>query len=620
MNDKDKFYGVIGRLLTIDLSSQTVNIESIKHDYLKKYLGGAGYACRYLIEHIEENTPPLSEENILVIMTGPLCGTSAPSSGRFVICSKSPYTKLWAESNCGGYFGPELKKAGFDGIIIRGKSENHCYITIKGNKVEIIKDDKVWGKDIQETSERLKEKINEPQSKVLCIGQGGENLVKFANICADGRFAGRTGMGAVLGSKNLKGIIVKGKDYKPNIKNPKTFKDTTKSMMKEVLNTESAKIMRNYGTSAGVMGAYAKGDLPIKYWSKGTWENIMEISGDKYKEDLLVKNYACYRCPIGCGRIININNENYKANEIAGPEYETIAGFGSMILNDNLESIAIANDLCNRYGLDTISTSSSIALLFKLYNEGRINKEDVDGLDLNWGNDKAMLELIKKTAHREGIGDVIAEGSNAIGKEFNISHEEIATINTLEVPYHDMRACYGMALTYLFSPRGACHTTADAYKALYKANEIDFSSIDVKKTDVHSNSKELVSSTSNLQDYRAIYSSLVSCVFFNPIPKQMKNLINALFGYKFNLNDIKILGERIFTLKRLFNLKMGWDPDEEHIPEILLKPKSEGTARRKTPDYKKLRNYYYKFRDWDIKTGGPTSRKLKLLGLEGIKY
>jgi aldehyde:ferredoxin oxidoreductase len=620
MNKKNKYFGVIGRLLIIDLTSQTISIESINQKHIRKFLGGAGYACRYLIDHIDKDTDPLSEENIMVIMTGPLCGTSAPSSGRFVVCAKSPYTNLWGESNCGGYFGPELKKAGFDGIVIQGGAENPCYITIKDDEIEIVQDRSIWGTDTEEIRKILKERLQEEQSKVLCIGQAGENLVKFANINANGRFAGRTGMGAVLGSKKLKGIVVRGTRSEPNIKNHKEFKTASKKMLKEVLNTESAEIMRSYGTSSGVMGAYSKGDLPIKYWSKGTWDNVMDISGDEYKENLLVKNYACYRCPIGCGRIINIENENYQAQEIGGPEYETIAGFGSMILNNNLESIAIANDLCNRYGLDTISTSSTIALLFRLYNEGKIDKTDVDGLELDWGNHKAMLELVKKTALREGIGDLIAEGSNAVGREFEVSQEEIATINTLEVPYHDMRSCYGMALTYVFSPRGACHTTADAYKALRKADEIDFTSIDVKKTEVHSDSKLLVQSTANLQDYRAVYSSLTTCVFFNPMPEHMKDLINALFGYNYKLKDIKLLGERIFTLKRLFNLKMGVTPKEETIPDILLRVKSKGAARGKTPNYEKLRKYYYKFREWDISTGEPKKNKLKALELENINY
>jgi len=613
-------FGFIGKVLKIDLTKLNYKVESINLEYADKFLGGGGYACRYLIEKLDKNTDPLSKDNILMIMTGPLCGTAAPSSSRFVICTKSPYTKLWGESNCGGYFGPELKRAGYDGIIIEGKAKDPVYINIDDGIVDIITDKTLWGKEIRETQEILKNKIKDSKAKTLCIGPGGEHLVKFATVNADGRSAGRTGMGAVMGSKNLKAIIVSGKSSKPKIKYPKQFKEANKKTLKFILNTDTIDILRSYGTSSGVLNTYALGDLPIKYWSLGKWDDVMDISSENYKKDLFIKNSACYGCPLACGRIINISNEFYNAEEVEGPEYETIAGFGSMILNNNLESIAIANDLCNEYGLDTISTSSTIALLFKLYNEKKISKNDVNGLELEWGNYKVLYPLIRKIAFREGIGDLLAEGSDAIGKYFGISKEEIATVNSLEVPYHDMRSCYGMAITYLFSPRGACHTTADAYKALRKANEIDFSSLNIKKTDIHENTKELVKYTANLQDYRALYSSLITCVFFNPPPSYMAEIINSLLGYEYNLNDIKRLGERIFTIKRLFNLKMGLNPKDEKIPKVLLKPKEEGVVRGKSPNYKKLKKYYYDIRKWNKKTGYPKINKLKELDLDKIKF
>lgn len=613
-------YGFIGNILNINLTNNNYNVEKINIDYTEHFLGGAGYACRYLIEKITKKTDPLGPENILMIMTGPLCGTAVPSSSRFVVCAKSPYTQLWGESNCGGYFGPELKNAGFDGMIIRGKANEPVYIKINKKEVEIITDKTLWGKSIRKTQEILKNDFSKLKVKTLCIGQGGENLVKFATINADGKNAGRTGMGAVMGSKKLKAIIVKGDKSKPRIKAPEGFKEAVKKALKFLLNTETIDIMRSYGTSAGIMGTYAVGDLPIKYWSEGEWEDVLDISGDKYKEDLLVKNRSCYGCPIACGRIIEIKTEEYEAKGVEGPEYETLAGFGSLILNNNLESIAIANDLCNNYGIDTISTSSTIGLLFKLYNEGRLDKNDLDGLGLEWGNHEGLVPLIKKIAFREGIGDLLAEGSDVVGERFNISQDEIATINKLEVPYHDIRSCYGMALTYLYSPRGACHTTADAYKALRKSNEIDFTSIEVEKTAVHSNSKELVKSTANLQNYRALYSSLISCIFFNPPPQYMAEILNSLFGHEYDLHDIQNLGERIFTLKRLFNLKMGLTPNDETIPQILLTPKREGVVRGKAPDYRKLKRIYYDFRTWNPNSGAPKVNKLKELDLDKIDF
>jgi aldehyde:ferredoxin oxidoreductase len=618
MNNQEEndYYGFIGKILNINLTKNTISNEVINLNYANDFLGGAGYACRYLIDKLSEDLDPLSPENILMIMTGPLCLTSAPSFGRFVICSKSPYTRQWGESNCGGFLGPELKKAGYDGIVITGIADKPSYIKIVNNDVEILDATSLWGRGIKETRDILKNISKEPKVRVLCIGQAGENLIKYANLNADGRSAGRTGMGAIMGSKNLKAITIKGDTFKPNIANPPEFKATVKKTIKFILNMNASKVLREYGTAAGVMPAYGKGDLPIKYWSQGTWDDVFDISGEKLKENQLIMNVSCYSCSIACGRIVEITDEAHAVPECEGPEYETIAGFGSMILNNNLESIAIANDLCNDYGLDTISASGVIALLYNLYNKGKVNKDEIDGLELNWGNSESMLKLVEKIASRNGIGDLLAGGSIATGKHFNIPKEEIAAINNLEPPYHDIRACYGLALTYAFSPRGACHMTGDVYKALRKDIEIDFSSIDIKKVDMFSNNKEMAYGTAKLQDYRMLYSSLVSCAFSNPPPSYIAELVANLMGYDFDLENIKIVGERISNLKRLFNVKMGLTAKNDNIPKILLTPLNEGAVKGKSPDFEKLRRHYYKVRDWDPLTGKPNGKKLIELGLD----
>lgn len=619
MTEKDQeiYYGFSGNLLDIDLTAKKAEIIKLNKKIVEDFLGGAGYCCRYLYSHLDKDTDALSPENIMVIMNGPFSLTSAPSFGRFVICSKSPYTNLWGESNCGGFFGPELKKAGWDGIIIRGKSNNPVYVEIINDNIEIKDAKHLWGTGTKETHIILKEKTHK-NARVLCIGQGGENLVKFANINADGRSAGRTGMGAILGSKGLKAIVVKGNIFRPIVANPEKFKSDARKTLKFNLDSTTTQVLRGYGTSAGVMGAHAAGDLPIKYWSKGEWDKVYNISGEKLKEHHLIKNKSCYGCAIGCGRIVKIKDKEYSFPECEGPEYETIAGFGSMILNDDLDSISIANNLCNDYGIDTITISGAIALLFRLYNEKTISQEDVDGLDLEWGNSKALIELIEKTAVREGIGDLIAEGSNAIGRHFNISDEEIATINKLELPYHDPRFSFGMALTYAFSPRGACHMTADTYKAHRDSNEIDFTSIGVKKLNLDSSDKEKVKSTIKLQDYRALYSSMISCMFSNPPPEYMKDLINSLLGFDLNLEKMLLMGERIFNMKRMFNIKMGLSAKDDHVPEILLTPLKEGATEGKAPKFEKMKGLYYEFRDWDPNTGKPLPNKLKELDLDNL--
>ncbi|MHA1146880.1 MAG: aldehyde ferredoxin oxidoreductase family protein [Promethearchaeota archaeon] len=610
-----EYFGFIGKILRINLNNYAIYEEKLNQKYANDFLGGAGYACRYLYDFLDKATDPLLPENILMIMTGPLCLTSAPSFGRFVICAKSPYTNAWGESNCGGFFGPELKKAGYDGIIITGKSENPVYLKIFNNNIEILDANEIWGMGIKGTQRRLKTLNDDHKAKVLSIGHGGENLVKYATVNADGRSAGRTGMGAILGSKNLKAIIVRGTHSKPKSANPDAFKNTVKKTLKYILDSQATKVLKEYGTSAGVMSAHGLGDLPIKYWSLGEWEKVIDVSGEELRDHHLLKKKACYACPISCGRIVKIKNQKYEFPECEGPEYETIAGFGSMILNNDLDSIAIANNLCNDYGIDTISTSSAIALLYDLFNKKIISSEDVDGLSLNWGNSEAILELIKKTAHREGIGNLIAEGSNAIGQKFGVSPDEIATVKNLEVPYHDIRSFYGLALTYAFAPRGACHTSGDVFKVMRKGNEIDYRSIGIKKLNFDSNSRKMALYSAKVHDYRALYSSLISCFFSNPPPEYMAELLSNLLGGDYTVDKLIQMGERIFTMKRLFNLKMGLTPQDDEIPSILLRPTNEGAVKGKSPDFNTLKKFYYNIRNWDPISGMPREKKLKELDL-----
>jgi aldehyde:ferredoxin oxidoreductase len=613
LNTNNEYFGFTGKILKINLSTNTIELISLDLDFANSFLGGAGYACRYLIDKLDKNMLPLSKKNILMIMNGPLSLTSAPSVSRFVLCSKSPYTGLWGESNCGGVFGVELKKAGYDGLIIEGKSDNPVYIKIINDDIQVQDASYLWGLGIKKTRESLKE--NSDSFKVLCIGQAGENLVKYANVNAEGRSAGRTGMGAVMGSKNLKAIVVNGSNFKPKLSDPEKFKESSKKAIRYILKSSNTQILRGMGTSAGVLGSYSVGDLPIKYWSKGRWDNVQKISGENLNANLLLKNKSCYGCSIGCGRIIKIDNGEYNVPVCEGPEYETIAGFGSMILNDDLESIAIANDMCNDYGLDTISTSGVISLLYHIYNQKDVN---LQSLSLKWGFSEPLLPLITSIAFRNGIGDLLAEGSYEMGIKFGLSEDEIATVNKLEVPYHDLRYCYGMALTYAFSPRGACHTTADVFKVLRHDFNIDFSELGISKVPMNSNQEDNVKGTILLQDYRSIYSSLISCFFSNPPPSLMLDLINYSMGYDYTMEDLKKMGERIFTIKRLFNIKMGLTSDQDYIPKILLEPLKEGPIKGKAPDFEKLKSNYYCLRNWDSKSGIPKMDKFKYLGLDKL--
>ncbi len=609
--------GFVGKLLKVDLNKKEVNEEPLNEEIARDFLGGTGYCARYLYDYIDKDTDPLSPDNILMFMTGPLCGSTAITSGRFTVCAKSPYTGIWGESSCGGFFGPELKKAGYDGIIIRGASDNPVYLEITENGAEIKDASSLWGKNILETSKILKEQSGSDFTRIACIGQAGENLVKYAIIGSEEKAAGRTGMGAVMGSKKLKAITIRGKKRTYEAANPDEFKKAVEVARENVMSSFATQMFGILGTAGGVDKYNVEGELPIKYWTLGTWEGAYKISGATASEEIYSKNYPCFACPIGCAKKAIVKEGEYKTeNEVASPEYETIVGFGSLILNDNLSSIVKANELCNDYGIDTISSSSAIALIYYLFDNGKIKSEDIDGLEPKWGEIKPALELLKKIALREGIGDVLADGSNAIGKKFNISQDEIATVYGMEVPYHDLRRCYGMAAGYaLGTPRGPCHTSCDVYFALLGIPLEDFG---IKMIDWYQDDEEMAILSARLQDYRAIFNSLTMCIFAAPTPSMILEMMQAATGMEHDMEKFKILGERIYMIKRLFSLKMGITPADDKLPQILLKPLKEGGSAGKSPNFQQLKEAYYKYRTFSLETGQPSQEKLKSIGLDNL--
>ena len=550
-----------------------------------------------------------------MIMTGPLNGTFAPNTGRWVVCSKSPYTGIWGESNCGSWFGAEVKKAGYDGIIISGASNEPVYLEIKDDKVLLKEANFLWGKGTFYTTEKLKELFGDEKAKVACIGQAGENLVKYANIVSEERAAGRTGMGAIFGSKKLKAIIVKGTKIKLDVTNQEELRKAIIKARDYVKSSFSSQMIGELGTS-GAMDMYNQtGELPIKYFSQPQWEGAGKISGATMAETILVKNRFCHSCVIGCGRRVAIKEGMYKTDEIEGPEYETLVSYGALLLNDNLEWIVYVNKKCFDYGIDTISSGATISCLIHHFEQGNITTDDIDGLKPEWGNIKVVEELLEKIVFKEGIGKVLAEGSNALAKKFNISQEEIATVNGLEVTYHDLRSNYGMALAYGIGLKGPSHNLLDAYYVLLG---VPLEEIGIKNIDKYNDNEEMAEVCSLIMDYRALYSSMIMCSFCNPLPSHNAELIQNAVGIKFGLEEVKLYGERIATIKRLFNIKMGLTPKDDRLPKILTRPFNSGGSAGKTPDFVKLKKLFYKFRDWELSTGKPSKNKLKQLGLDTL--
>ncbi|MHA2430638.1 MAG: aldehyde ferredoxin oxidoreductase family protein [Promethearchaeota archaeon] len=609
--------GFNGKLLNVNLTDRTLSEEAIDDNIAKNFLGGTGYCCRYLYNKIEKSTDSFSPYNVLMFMTGPFCGSNIPASGRFTVCAKSPLTGIWGESTCGGYFGNELKKAGYDGIIINGASNIPVYLEITDNGTQIRDATSLWGKGIHETSKLLKKKLGLDFTRVACIGQAGENLVKFASIGSEDKSAGRTGMGAVMGSKKLKAIAISAKKREYEAANPEKLKEVIKKATEDIMASFASRMYGILGTSGAVDKFNVEGDLPIKYWTLGTWEGAFNISGATASEKIYTKRYHCFSCPIGCAHKAIVKNGEYKTDhEIEAAEYETVAGFGSMILNDNIESILRANYLCNDYGIDTISGSSTIAFIYYLFNNGRINADDIDGIKPKWGDVRPALQMIKKIALREGFGNILADGSNAVGKRFNIPPDDIATVYGMEVPYHDIRRCYGMSIAYaLGTPRGPCHESCDVFYILIG---VPLEEYGIKWIDWYQNDEEMAITSALAQDYRAIYNSLILCSIANPKPSIIIDMLNAATGLNLNMDEFKILGERIYMIKRLFNLKMGITPADDRIPQILLDPVNEGGSAGKFPDFEKLKTEYYKYRTFDLKSGYPSLEKLKSLDLNNL--
>ena len=610
--------GFIGKLLRVDLTANIISEESLNEEIAKEFLGGSGYCARYLYDKIDKGIDPLSPESILMIMTGPLCGSNAPTSGRFSICAKSPYTGIWGESICGGFFGPELRKAGYDGIIITGSSENPIFLEITDNKAKIKDASFIWGKGTFETTQILKEISGSELTRVACIGQAGENLVNYATIASEEKAAGRTGMGAIMGSKKLKAITIRASKRAYEPASPENFKEAVRKTTEDILSSFATQMFGILGTSGGLDKYNSEGELPIKYWTLGTWDGAFNISGATASEIIFSKNYPCFSCPIGCAKKAMVKEGEYKTDhEIEAAEYETVVSFGSLIMNDNLGSIQRANYLCNDFGLDTISGGSTIAFIYYLFNNGKINSADIDGLEPKWGDIKPALEMIRKIGNREGLGDILAEGSDAVGKKFNVSPDEIATTYGMEIPYHDLRRCFGMAVAYGISPaRGPCHMGCDAYYVLLGGKYQEFGiNLDV---DWYSDGEDMAINCAKIQDYRSIYNSLVLCGFANPLPSLIIEMLNTATGLDFDIENFKLLGERIFMIKRLFNLKMGITPADDKLPKIVLNPLTEGGSAGKAPDFKKLKTAYYKYRTYDPETGYPSGEKLKSLNLDKL--
>lgn len=605
--------GYMGKLLLVDLESGWLGEEELNMEWACQFVGGSGLACRYLYDLVGVDTDPLGPDNPLLFMTGPLVGTPAPSCGRYVVCARSPLTGIWGEANCSGFFGPELRFAGYDGIMVRGQAAQPVYLWIDDGQVELRDAAHLWGQDTYQTQTTIKEELGEKRLRVACIGPGGENLVKFAAIMSDhARTAGRTGLGAVMGSKKLKAVAVRGSGRVP-LFNEEAFREVAKETA-EILRTDFASEMfRIAGTAFWVDTGLMMGDVPGKYFTRDSFEEGSALSGVTMAETILTKRTTCYRCPIGCGRVIKIGEGPYRLAEGDGPEYETIGAFGTLLLINNLAAVSTLNRLCNAYGLDTISAGVTAAFAYHLFEQGVIDEKETGGLVLEWGDPEGAITLVKMMARREGFGAILAEGTRAMGILYN-RLEEAAQVKGLEIPLHDPRAFFGTALSYATSPRGACHVQGNGGYGVDMGMAVE--ELGILPGDRFGLEDKAIM-VARAQDWRTLYNAMIMCQFANPPVANILALLNMATGWELSVDDLLPLGERIFNIKRALNCRLGLTASDDRLPEIVLRP-LEGGTEGNVPNMEKLLADYYQYRGWDPSTGKPTAEKLLALGMAQV--
>jgi len=599
--------GYTGKILNIDLKSKVKKITKLDKDSAEKFIGAKGLGAKLLIDMLPEKTDPLSEENILMFTTGPLTGTTVQTSGRGTVITKSPQTGLFLDSHFGGMFAVEIKKAGWDIIIIKGKSKNPVYININNEQVEFKDASKIWGKECIYVHNRLQKEYGKVKTAV--IGPAGENLVKFSAITIDGhRHAGRGGSGAVMGSKNLKAITLSGNN-KIYPFNPKEFNQKSKEVFKKIQENDFVPIRRKFGTPYWVNFVNNEGFLPTRNYQEGFFEEGDKINAETMQKSIVDSSGACYNCVIACWNKSSIKKGLFKGLSLVGPEYETIALMGSNLGITSIEEVAYLNERCNELGMDTISLGGVLGFTIELYKKNIISKDDLGEIELDWGKTKEIVKLINIIANRSTkLGNILAEGVKIASDLIGLRSEEYAIhVKGLEIPGYDPRGSFGMGLAYATSDRGGCHQRAWTVKAELNDPELDRFSFK-KKAEI----------VKEIQDERASFFSLVLCDFAPISEEDCVDLLNFATGFNYTVESYLKTGERIWNLIRLFNLREGQKSNEDKLPIRFFKRSfTKGPAKGKMlseNEFKKSLNEYYNIRKWNL-NGKPTKEKIEELDL-----
>jgi len=608
--------GYNGKILRVDLSTGRSLIESITDKFCRKYLGGAGFIAYYLWKELKPGIDALSPDNKLIFALGPISGLLLPGAGRNCIGAKSPLTGVIAKSECGGFFAAELKRAGFDAIIIEGKADKPVYIWVHDGEVSIRDAAHLWGKTTLETEIAIREELGDMKVHLAMIGPGGENLVRYACImegCKD--TGGRGGLGAVMGSKNLKAVAVRG-HHLPSVANPEKVKEIRRRMV------AIKHPLSNFGTGGPDMTLHeSSGNLPVRNFKAGVFPDVVKIHGGIIKDNFRVGMDGCFACPIRCKKVVKLEQPFNVNPEYGGPEYETLAAFGPDCGVSDLKSILKANERCNAYSIDTISAGSTIAFAMECFEKGLLTLKDTDGLELKWGNAEALLQAIELIATRKGFGDFLAEGTARMAMKIGKGSINFAIqVKGMEQSMHEPRIKANMAYGFMLAPTGAdhCGSASDAslstekgisiYHSLgfhepFAMNEISPRKIAFYKVDAC--------------NYASI-DSLVLCMFVGYGPEGNAELLKAVTGWDTGVAELIRIGERILTTMRLFNVREGLTAADDVLPERFFEPKTDGAVSKTNLDHAKIaqvKKYYYTLMGWDD-NGVPLPEKVEELYIE----
>jgi len=613
-------HAYMGSLLRVDLTHGSVRSEETRQDWAKLFLGGPGLATRYLYDLLPKGADPLGPENPLIMMTGPLTGTASASASRYAVVAKSPQTGILGHSNSGGSFGPALKRSGFDGIIFEGASPKPVYLRIDAGKAELRDASRLWGKTVPETEELLQAENGEPIT-VASIGPAGENRVRFAAIMNNKhRAAGRCGMGAVMGSKRLKAVTCLGK-ASIGLADPERFVRAVKrqtALMDESLFKIS---FDTFGTSALADMVNVRGGYPVHNWQDGVFDSIEEVNGQALSDKVLVQGVRCFACPVACGRGTEIRDGKWKGHSGEGPEYETVDTLGAMCGVSDMNAITMANYLCNEYGLDTISMGATIAFAMECYEKGILTSRETEGREFRFGDADLIVDLVGMTARREGIGDLLAEGTRGMAARLGKSSDHFAmNVKGLELPAYDPRAAKITGLGYVTAIRGGDHMTGYIQGPTF----IDIPFLVVEDSSIRDpyvanpdEAKVLV----DMENALTVLDAIGGCKFMGVqlTAEELAELIASATGWDFGVPEFRQAGERIYSLMRILCAREGMGREQDILPARLMEdPLPRGPAQGMVLDratLEMLKDAYYQQRGWSGETGVPTAEKLRELGI-----